>query len=90
MLRSAGDNAQLHHSQFETKRRPGRPKGSKSKTQPALPEPKQRGRPRGTGPKQVARAMAGDNENVQKRPVGRPPKHAVAKKLNVRLEKLVS
>ncbi|KAJ7895035.1 hypothetical protein B0H13DRAFT_2339037 [Mycena leptocephala] len=32
--------------------------------------------------------MAGDNENVQKRPVGRPPKHAVAKKLNVRLEKL--
>ncbi|KAJ7223233.1 hypothetical protein GGX14DRAFT_557813 [Mycena pura] len=50
-------------------------------------EPKPRGRPRGTGPKQLEQAVAGNDKPVQKRPVGRPPKLAPPKRTDVRLGK---
>ncbi|KAJ7158821.1 hypothetical protein C8R46DRAFT_1224735 [Mycena filopes] len=70
-----------------TKRRPGRPKGSKNKPKTDsgtsnAPAPR-RGRPPGTGHKQkaqAAREAAGesDPEHEPSRPVGRPPKNAPA------------
>ncbi|KAJ7454551.1 hypothetical protein B0H11DRAFT_1926387 [Mycena galericulata] len=87
---NAQNSTGLFNPPLELKRRGGRPKGSKNKIQPVSPEstePKRRGRPRGTGPKQIARAIAGNSETPQKRPVGRPPKLAPARKVDVRLGK---
>ncbi|KAJ7431317.1 hypothetical protein B0H11DRAFT_1941938 [Mycena galericulata] len=86
----ARNSTELLNPSLETKRRGGRPKGSKNKIRPVSPEatePKRRGRPRGTGPKQIARAIAGNSETPQKRPVGRPPKLAPARTVDVRLGK---
>ncbi|KAJ6570375.1 hypothetical protein B0H10DRAFT_1964738 [Mycena sp. CBHHK59/15] len=68
---NAGNDAESLNSPLETKHQGGRPKGSKNKIQPVSTEPaepKCRGRPPGTGPKQMVQAMAGDNEILQKRP----------------------
>ncbi|KAJ7172950.1 hypothetical protein C8R43DRAFT_1102778 [Mycena crocata] len=71
------------------KRRPGRPKGSLDKNKTPKPgtdeQPKTRGRPRGTGPRQLEKARAASMgaipaafpaplESEPKRPVGRPRK----------------
>ncbi|KAJ6465325.1 hypothetical protein C8R45DRAFT_1173837 [Mycena sanguinolenta] len=59
------------------KRGPGRPRGSRNKKQRddegQLPQPAPK--PRGGGPRQLARAQGIIEPDLPKRPVGRPPKH---------------
>ncbi|KAK6971803.1 hypothetical protein R3P38DRAFT_2758736 [Favolaschia claudopus] len=77
------------------KRGPGRPKGSCNKKQlvhsEELPsEPKPRGRPRGSGPKQQARAQGIVEPELPRRPVGRPPKLPPPTSLSIRLGNEIS
>ncbi|KAJ7982932.1 hypothetical protein DFH06DRAFT_1122977 [Mycena polygramma] len=81
------NNTESFNPPSKPRNRGGRPKGSKNKVQADPVEVRPRGRPRGTGPKQLARASAGDVNTVQKQPVGRPPKLAPAKQTEVRLGK---
>ncbi|KAJ7488604.1 hypothetical protein B0H11DRAFT_2230137 [Mycena galericulata] len=71
------------------KRGPGRPKGSRNKTPGSQTGDhtgaKPRGRPRGTGPKQLARAQGVIESEQPKRPVGRPPKLPPARQVSIRL-----
>ncbi|KAK7002130.1 hypothetical protein R3P38DRAFT_2795127 [Favolaschia claudopus] len=73
------------------KRGPGRPKGSCNKKQRVhseeLPsEPKPPGvDPRGSGPKQQARAQGIVEPELPRRPVGRPPKLSPPTSLSIRL-----
>ena len=61
-----------HNGSFDGKRRPGRPWGT-IKSNPAVLEPKRPvGRPRGSGPKQLAAAAQASSVAQTKRPVGRP------------------